>query len=173
MEEEYLGSGIIVEETQGEIIGCYKVRAETEAGREMEEELHSLKAKMRFEEETGQSAEITERTARPELKEVSIPNSVRTLNGLLLDRRPAAIAYHEIPVFVLQSDMIDHSYKTYGDQYLPLEDEIRKAMGDTFDEDDDLPLFRKKQIKAADLDLTDEEVVVVDDDETQDSEDTA
>ncbi|KAJ4347948.1 uncharacterized protein N0V89_009320 [Didymosphaeria variabile] len=171
----YRGSGIVVEEIDGTVIGCYKIRADTEAGDEARKEVEELKAKVRKAEaenipieridkhkgrakkKGGRTAGLADKRYEKSLrmgdknydgKPLNIPNQIRRLNGLIIDPRPSKIALHREEAFFLHEAMGGCSFKDYGAQYPQLEYQIRNAMKDTFDVLD-LPIYRQKQIKAA------------------------
>ncbi|KAL1601469.1 hypothetical protein SLS60_006384 [Paraconiothyrium brasiliense] len=172
----YRGSGIVVEETDGKVIGCYKVRADTEDGEDDREEVAELKAKVRKAEaenvpieridkpkgrakrKGGRSAGLAGARYDKDLrmgdkkydgKPLDIPNQIRRLNGLIMDPRPIRIALHREEAFFFHSAMEGCAPEDYGAQYPQLEYKIRRAMKDTFDKEQDLPIYRLKQIKAA------------------------
>ncbi|KAF2443748.1 hypothetical protein P171DRAFT_445107 [Karstenula rhodostoma CBS 690.94] len=173
IKEQYRGSGIVIEETEGRVVGCYKVRADTEAGDDAKTEVAELKHRQWLEERGLAPVERVHKRKpkrKPTLayqddsegalrlggkkydgKPLTLPNEIRRLNGLILDPRPARIALHpkDKEAFRIYRDMARAAFKKYGARYQQLEIKIRNAMKDTFDKKFDLPVYRLKQIKAA------------------------
>jgi hypothetical protein len=168
IEDHYRGSGLIVEETEGRVIGCYKVHADTDDGDDTKEEVSRLKARQQF---NAGGLALVKRVDKPKSRKktgladaryqltlgsktydgepLPVPNQIRRLNGLILDARPARIAMHEKEVFRIHSDMAGCVFRNYGAQYPQLEYRTRKAMKDTFDKELDLPIYRQNQIEAS------------------------
>jgi hypothetical protein len=168
IEEYHRGSGVVVEETEGRVIGCYKVHADTEDGDDTNEKAMRLKAKQQFK---ADGLALVERVDKPKSnkkagladaryqlsmggkkydgKPLSTPNHIRRLNGLMLDARPERIAIHKEEVFRIHPNMAGCLFSKYGRQYPQLEYRTRKAMKDTFDKKLDLPIYRQNQIEAS------------------------
>ncbi|KAL5450459.1 hypothetical protein PMIN07_008825 [Paraphaeosphaeria minitans] len=172
--EEYRGSGIVVDEIEGRVVGCYKVRADTEDGDDVKEEIAEVKHEQWLGEQGKAYVEgLPKRKSKKKIrrmgmfppdpkeelslsdktsdgKPLDLPNEIRKLNGLLLDPRPVRIALHpnDREVFRIHGGRAGVAFKDYGARYKHMEYKIRCAMKDTFDKKQDLPVYRLKHIKA-------------------------
>lgn len=159
IKDELRGSGLIVDEEKLQIIGCYKVHADTAAGEETKTRVIGTKGNAQF--NASDQAAIMDIRANERTKEQKAqlaalikgmynwPQELRRLNGLLLDRRPQLIALHGIQVLQLHPSMHDMRLDTFGDKYADLEYQTRSLMGRTFDGKRDLPLYRRKEVDLA------------------------
>lgn len=173
VKEQYRGSGIVVDDIEGRVVGCYKIRADTEVGDDFKKEVTELKHRQWLEDHGQAPVEpvykrkpktpnMANNVPGPEKllrlgnekydgKPLNLPNEIRRLNGLILDPRPVKIALHHKnrEAFRTHHNLAGGVLKDYGAQYLQLEHRIRNAMKDTFDKDLDLPIYRLRQMKAA------------------------
>jgi hypothetical protein len=154
LKDEHRGSGMIIEETTGKIVGCYKKHADTGL------EAHQTKVDLAMlqgdasliaaDREAIMQIPVLNRTDEQkelvqELQEEldDMPKECRRLSGLLLDPRPQYIAEHQSEVLYIHPVMAGEVLKNYGDEYRHLENRIRTAMGNAFDLEEDLPIYRK------------------------------
>lgn len=172
LQEEYRGSGLIIDEVGSRVVGCYKVRADTEDGYDTKQELFEAKHK-RWHEGKRPAPTKLSRTRKPQIRDtlvesdsnatsssddgthdgtpLDLPNEIRKLNGLILDPRPVRIALHpkDREAFHIPVDITELAMERYGAKYMQLEHTIRNAMRDTLDKKQQLPAFRSKQIEDA------------------------
>lgn len=170
LDPAYRGTGIIVDEKEGHVVGCYKVHLDTPKAEETKTELYAVKGDLKFNPSDQQRIlNIPERNRskdqKDELNELQEEAEdwsleVRRLNGELLDPRPAGIALHDPRIFHVHPDMATRIFKDYGNEYRALELRLRELMGSVFDAKKHLPAYRQKeegleadgvQLPAADL----------------------
>lgn len=157
--QEYRGSGMVVEQSDGMVIGCYKIHADTNDGYEDGMALAIAKGDMKpLSGDPSEIIRIAEAVRTQEQKQrlddlkkelEAGPVAIRRLNGLILDPRPKEIAIHHTQIFDIDDAVSDQEFRKYGDIYPVLEAKIRMAMGDTFNEEKDLPVYRMEEDKAA------------------------
>jgi hypothetical protein len=162
LDPKYRGTGMIVDEKEGMVVGCYKTHEDMEAGKQTKTDLCAIRGDHQFilsEQQSilhipesnrnkGQKDELDELQAEAE----NWPKEVRRLNGELLDPRPAAIATHNPPILHVHPDMAEAVFKDYGNEYRALEWRIRKLMGDVFDKKEHLPYWRQKEDEVLEAD---------------------
>lgn len=159
----------MIDEIEGRVVGCYKVRADTEDGYDVQQELFYIKHEWWHEEEDGASLDLLQRREHKKLddegnkdarfrlgndmydgKPLSLPNDIRQLNGLLLDPRPIRIALRskDREAFRLPGSIKGIGFERHGARYKQLEYTIRNAMRNNSDMEQELPVYRLKQIRA-------------------------
>ncbi|OAG10936.1 uncharacterized protein CC84DRAFT_1161745 [Paraphaeosphaeria sporulosa] len=140
VEEEYRGSGIVVDEIEGRVVGCYKVRADTEDGDDAKAEIAEVKHQQWLEEQgqayieglpnrkpkqkmrrMGMFPSDPKAEPRPgdktcDRKPLNLLNDIRKLNGLILDPRPVRIALHpkDREAFRIHGSMAGAALQDYG-----------------------------------------------------------
>ncbi|KAF2688482.1 hypothetical protein K458DRAFT_384667 [Lentithecium fluviatile CBS 122367] len=152
---EYRGTGIVLDERAGRVVGCYKAHADSgEPAHETNTALARLEGNATF-----AKTEISRILQFPATRRTNADQDLvsklhaglaamskekRRLQGLLLDPRPQYIAFHKEEVLKVHPGIKISDYKMFGDRYLALEGRIRRAMGEVFDEEKDLPPWRKE-----------------------------